>query len=199
MSADDTPTTITGIGPIDPRWPKARKAAHLEARRIMVEQYEIDGMTARAIARLIGVDVHTAHDDIKAVREKRREAFGAVTVRQHRDMTGERLEQERRRIIADMTDDPGDPDATPPRPARSATLTRWQGHRLLLQVEKQRADLYGLNAPAKVQLQEFAPEDEGHESLDEAPKERTLGDILTANPEAATALAEVIHLSERAG
>lgn len=188
---------ITGHGPIDPKWPKARKDAHVEARRIQAELFEIRGQTVRQIAAATGVDVHTAHDDLKVIRANRRAAFGEITVREHRDMTGERLEEERRRVILDMTDDPGDPNAVPPRPAKPATLTRWQGHRLLLQIEKQRCDLFGLNAPAKVQLQEFTQDDEAHGSMDEAPRERTLAD-LAGDPAVAVQLAKVVHLADRA-
>ena len=188
---------VTGIGPIDPKWPKARKTAHVEARRILVEQEEQRGATQRQMASALQVDLHTINDDLKAVREARRQAFGSVTVREHRDMTALRLEEERRRVIIDMTDDPGDPEAIPPRPARKATLTRWQGHRLLLQIEKQRCDLFGLNAPAKVQLQEFAADDDAHESMDEAPKERTLEDLV-GDPSVAGQLAKVLHLADRA-
>lgn len=188
---------ITGHGPIDPKWPKARKDAHVEARRIQAELFEIRGQTVRQIAAATGVDVHTAHDDLKVIRANRRAAFGEITVREHRDMTGERLEEERRRVILDMTDDPGDPNAVPPRPAKPATLTRWQGHRLLLQIEKQRCDLFGLNAPAKVQLQEFTQDDEAHGSMDEAPRERTLADLV-GDPSVAGQLAKVLHLADRA-
>jgi hypothetical protein len=188
---------VTGMGPIDPKWPKARKQAHVEARRILVEQEEQRGATQRQMASSLGVDLHTINDDLKAVRNARREAFGAVTVREHRDMTALRLEEERRRVIVDMTPDPGDPNAIPPRSARAATLTRWQGHRLLLQIERQRCDLFGLNAPAKVQLQEFTQDDEAHGSMDEAPRERTLAD-LAGDPAVAVQLAKVVHLADRA-
>lgn len=195
MSTDAVRTT--GIGPIDPKWPKARKQAHVEARRILVEQEEQRGATQRQMATSLQVDLHTINDDLKAVREARRQAFGSVTVREHRDLTALRYEEERRRVIVDMTDDPGDPNATPPRQARKATLTRWQGHRLLLQIEKRRCDLFGLNAPAKVQLQEFTQDDDAHGSMDEAPRERTLADLV-GDPAVAEQLAKVVHLADRA-
>lgn len=199
MSEPETPEPMKGYGPAPTHGPKKLISEWVELRQARVENLQLDGLSVRRIAEIVGVDTATAQRDIQMIRARRREEVGATGLREHRDLTLARLEQQRSRILVDMADDPGDPTATPPRPERKAVVTRWQGHRLLLQVEKQRAELLGLNAPAKVQLQEFAPEDEGHETLDEAPKERTLGDILTANPEAATALAEVIHLSERAG
>jgi hypothetical protein len=191
MSEQRTP----GHGPAPADAPKRLVEEWVELRQIRVEALQLDGLSVRRIAELVGVDVATAHRDIKTIRERRRAEIGEAGVREHRDLTLVRLEQQRSRVLRDMEDWPGDPDRDVP--ARPARMTAWQGNRLLLQIEKQRADLLGLNAPAKVQLQEFAPEDEAHGSMDEAPRERTLAD-LAGDPAVAEQLAKVVHLADRA-
>jgi hypothetical protein len=184
-----------GHGPAPTPGPKRLIQEWVELRQIRVEGFQLDGLSVRRIAELVGVDVATAHRDIKAIRERRRAEVGEAGVREHRDLTLMRLEQQRSRVLRDMEDWPADPDRDIP--ARPARLTTWQGNRLLLQIEKQRADLLGLNAPAKVQLQEFAADDDAHESMDEAPKERTLEDLV-GDPSVAGELAKVLHLADRA-
>ena len=191
-----------GVGPAPkPEDGAARQLidAHLEARRITVERLELQGLSQRAIADAVRVDVATVNRDLKVIRANRREAFGESTVLEQRDVTLARLEGERARVLSNMADDPGDPTATPPRPARPAKLTVWQGERLLLQIEKQRAELLGLNVPQRVHLAEIPPGDPSADGLEEAEKPRTLADLLGGNTEAAGALAEVIHMATRRG
>jgi len=171
--------------------------AHLEARRIRVENLELQGLSQRRIADAVGVNVAQVNRDLAVVRAARREAFGASTVLHNRDLSAARLENERRQVLVDMAGDPGDPTATPPRPAKAPSLTAWQGHRLLLQIEKQRAELMGLNVPTRIHLAEIPAGEADTSGLEEAPRARTLADLLgddagTVKP---SELAKVLHMA----
>ena len=187
-----------GYGPAPVNAPKKLVEEWVHLRQIRVEALDLDGVPQRRIGEIVGVDAATVNRDLKAIRERRRAEVGELGVREHRDLTLARLEQQRGRVLLDMEDRPErDGEDGKMIPARPARMTSWQGNRILLQIEKQRADLLGLNAPAKVQLQEFAPDDDAHESMDEAPKERTLEDLV-GDPSVAGQLAKVLHLADRA-
>lgn len=196
MSKDDEPQIeVTGLGPIVQTWPKARKDAHLRARRLRVEQAELRGLTVRRIAEAVQVDVHTAHDDLKHVRAARSEAFGETIIREQRELEHARLEDTRSRIVGDMQSRPAQGD----QPAVPAKLTAWQGYRLLLQVGRQKAELLGLNVPQKVHLQEIPAGDPSAEGLEEAERPQTLAELLGTSTENASELARVIHMATKRG
>lgn len=191
----DEKIEVTGLGPIVQTWPKARKEAHLSARRLRVEQAELRGLSVRRIAEAVQVDVHTAHDDLKHVRAARSEAFGETMIREERELERARLEDTRSRIVGDMTARP-ERDGQPAVPAK---LTAWQGYRLLLQVSRQKSELLGLNVPQKVHLTEIPAGDPSADGLEEAERPRTLADLLGGDREAAGKLAEVIHMATKRG
>jgi transposase len=168
---------------------KREVEAHLEARRIMVEKHDLAGLSQRKIAELVGVHVSQVHRDLQVIRRQRREAFGASTVIEQRDVTLARLEEERAHVLECAGR--GEAGVRP-----KDSLTQWQASRLILQIEKQRAELLGLNVPTKVALAEIPVGEEDTSGLAEAEKPVTLRDFLaTTGIEASSAnVAKALHM-----
>lgn len=139
---DQAPAKVTGKGPAKPKGGRparsgaqaARERAHIEARRATVEFMHLNGATIRQIAEQVEVDVHTVHDDLSAIRERRRNEHAAVDLTAHRDLELDRLEQQRKQL------------------APLAAKGVLGAHRELLGIAKRKAQLLGLDAPQQVAL-----------------------------------------------
>jgi hypothetical protein len=133
----------TGIGPTKPVGvpKKGAERAHLEARRLKVEQYELAGMSVRKIAERVEVSPGTVMDDLRAIRAARRAEWGQATVEEYRDRELVRLEAQRLELadaLVSIEDD--DIEAM-------AKL-----HLRLLQLHDRVTRLLGLAAPTKVEV-----------------------------------------------
>lgn len=127
-----------GIGPVKPGGGRARKGAeraHLEARRIKVEQLELAGHSIRAIAKRVHIAEGTVVKDLKAIRQARRVEWGSATVEEHRDRELTRLEDMRRQLL-DLTE---------------GVVMPSMAHDLL-RVHDRLSKLLGLAAPTRVEV-----------------------------------------------
>lgn len=183
----------TGVGPSKPKGgrPANGSAAreHIEERRQRVETLELQGATIRQMAELLQVDYRTIWDDVQAVRKQRREHYVDLgqDVVQERDLELARLERQRVQIekVLSRTENP------------PTVVQVTQLHRTLLGVAKRKAQLLGLDAPAKFTLNGIAAgaEETDGEGIEELERPRTLGDLLQGGN--ATDLARVIHMSTK--
>lgn len=183
----------TGVGPSKPKGgrPANGSAAreHIEERRQRVETLELQGATIRQMAELLQVDYRTIWDDVQAVRKQRREHYVDLgqDVVQERDLELARLERQRVQIekVLSRTENP------------PTVVQVTQLHRTLLGVAKRKAQLLGLDAPAKFTLSGtgVGAEETDGEGIEELERPRTLGDLLQGGN--ATDLARVIHMSTK--
>jgi hypothetical protein len=143
---EPTQTRPTGTGPAKPagRPRKGAEKAHVEARRVRVEQMELSGWSIRRIADELEVSPSTVSDDLRAIRHERRAALGSETIDELRDRERIRLESQHDRIEA-LIDD-----------AMAALVpdldVLGRLHLRVLQVHDRLVRLAGLAAPEKVEV-----------------------------------------------
>lgn len=186
-NADPGPVASTGTPkPKGGRPKKGMEQEHIANRRAFAERLELQGASITQIAELTKVDRRTAHDDVKHNRRQRREAAAGVDLKEQRELELDRLELQRAEINTVLAKD----GVTPTQVA--------QLHNTLIRLSRRKSEITGMDMPRRFQLQEFSPADDAqHDSMDEAPRERTLADLV-GDPAVAEQLAKVVHLADRA-
>jgi hypothetical protein len=136
----------TGTGPAKPagRPKKGAEQAHVEARRIRVEQLELSGLSIRRIAMELEVSAGTVTDDLRKIRAERRAALGSETIDELRDRERIRLERQHNQIEALM--------AVAMASAVPDLDVLGRLHLRLLQVHDRLVRLVGLASPEKVEV-----------------------------------------------
>ena len=184
--ADPGPVPSTGTPkPKGGRPKKGIEQEHIANRRAFAERLELQGASITQIAELTKVDRRTAQEDIKHNRRQRREAAAGVDLKEQRDLELDRLERQRAEINTVLAK----PGVTPSQTA--------QLHNTLIRLSRRKSEITGMDMPRRIQLQEFSSSDEASSMMEEAPKERTLEDLV-GDPAVAGELAKVLHLADRA-